>query len=169
MITKTQWDEYQAASYRDQQVLLKEYADLYPDGKTSVIVFDDIGAIKEVVTCPAYMAHAQGGGLNILEGSADQLKKYISDPLGSPALADRTLIPFTQNETQITADDTDELILSGIPDHVYIRFSDESPVDARAVPSGEDYIFTTPMQGVHTLILSSEIYLDTEVTVEGIA
>ena len=127
-------------------------------------VYNQQGRINSIYSGPNFEAQQQArGGLQVLPIAdyLDDVTAYISGGAVQPKAA----FPFVVSAGQITANGTDEAIISGIPSDVQVRWPD-GQVDT--VTDGE-VGFKVDLPGNYTFRFTAVPYLDKEVTIEAIA
>jgi len=127
-------------------------------------VYNQQGRINSIYSGPNFEAQQQArGGLQVLPIAdyLDDVTAYISDGAVQPKAA----FPFVVSAGQITANGTDEAIISGIPSDVQVRWPD-GQVDT--VTDGE-VGFKVDLPGNYTFRFTAVPYLDQEVTIEAVA
>jgi len=127
-------------------------------------VYNQQGHIDSIYSGPDFEAQQQArGGLQVLPIADDlnDVTAYISDGTVQPKAA----FPFVVSAGQITANGTDEAIISGIPEGVQVRWPDGQ---TDIVADGE-IRFSVDLTGTYTFQFSAVPYLDQEVTIEALA
>jgi hypothetical protein len=136
----------------------------------SYTIFDQLGVIKRVVDCPESMAHLQPeAGESILEGKANDVTQYVDT--STLEIKDKPALPIQVNKYQIQADEVDELIITGLPTTEPNGNTISSFVTVAGntyeVTDGE-FVFTTDVPGIYTIMCEALNYLTETITVEAV-
>ena len=127
-------------------------------------VYNQHGRIDSIYSGPDFEAQLQArGGLRVLPIADDlnDVTAYISGGAVQPKVA----FLFVVSTGQITANGTDESIISSIPEGVQVRWPDGQ---TDMVTDGE-IRFSVDLPGTYTFRFTAVPYLDKEVTIEAIA
>jgi len=124
------------------------------------------GKIDTVVTCSDFMATLQGGeGLECIElDSTQEADNSYVDIATQVVMAKQSMVLITTN-TSLTADGTDEAIISDIPAGVQVEWPDGQT----DIVTGGEISFSVDLPGTYTFRFTAVPYLDKEITVEAIA
>lgn len=126
-------------------------------------VYTANGQIDLVITCPPHLADLQGGpGIFVIELDDNQRAEthYVTD--GQVVEKQPLNLP---ESLQITADGTDEAVISNIPAGITVQWPD-GEIDE--VTDGE-VRFAVDLPGTYTLTFDAIPYLRQEVTIEAVA
>ena len=123
------------------------------------------GKIDTVVTCSDFMATLQGGeGLECIElDSTQEADNSYVDIATQVVMAKQSMVLITTN-TSLTADGTDEAIISDIPAGVQVEWPDGQT----DIVTGGEISFSVDLPGTYTFRFTAVPYLDKEVTIEAI-
>ena len=127
-------------------------------------VYDSSGSITQTMTCAPRVALLQDfEPCFIVEvpNEVDDATHWISDD--APILQLKLMLITTN--TPLTANGTDETVISGIPEGVQVRWPDGQ---TDMVNDGE-IRFSVDLPGTYTFRFTAVPYLDKEVTIEAIA
>jgi len=124
------------------------------------------GKIDTVVTCSDFMATLQGGeGLECIElDSTQEADNSYVDIATQVVMAKQSMVLITTN-TSLTADGTDEAIISDIPAGVQVEWPDGQT----DIVTGGEISFSVDLPGTYTFKFTAVPHLDKEITVEAIA
>jgi len=127
-------------------------------------VYNQQGRIDSIYSGPDFEAQQQAqGGLEVvpIADDLDDVTAYVSGGAVQPKAA----FPFVVSTGQITANGTDESIISSIPEGVQVRWPDGQ---TDIVNDGE-IRFSVDLPGFYTFKFTAVPYLDQEITIEAIA
>jgi len=127
-------------------------------------VYNQQGRIDSIYSGPDFEAQQQAqGGLEVvpIADDLDDVTAYVSGGAVQPKAA----FPFVVSTGQITANGTDESIISNIPEGVQVRWPDGQ---TDIVNDGE-IRFSVDLAGTYTFRFTAVPYLDKEITIEAIA
>ena len=127
-------------------------------------VYDQQGRIDSIYSGPDFEAQLQPqDGLEVLPIADDlnDVTAYISGGAVQPKVA----FPFVVTTGQITANGTDEVIISGIPSGVQVQWPDGQT----DIVMDDEISFSVDLPGTYTFRFTAVPYLDKEITVEAIA
>jgi len=122
------------------------------------------GAIKNIMYCDEVgVTYEEDTGLAVLE--ADESVNMATHYIASGVVNKKQLFGFTVSVSQITANGTDEAIISNIPAGAQVEWPDRQ---TDIVNDGE-IRFSVDLPGTYTFRLTAVPYLDQEVVIEAIA
>ena len=132
--------------------------------KRWAIYKSNTGQIDRVYSGPEYEALIQpqvGEQVVVILGAEDDASSYVE----AGQVKARQSMLLTISSTQITANGTDEAIISGIPAGVQVQWPDGQ---TDIVMDGE-INFSVDLPGNYTLTFTAVPYLDQEVVIEAVA
>jgi hypothetical protein len=127
-------------------------------------IYDANGRIDRVFSGPDSVAPTQAQGdeqaISIDDSQTDE-NAYVANG----AIVDKAAFSLTINKTEITANGTDEAVISGIPEGVQVEWPDGQT----DIVTGGEIRFSVDLPGTYTFQFTAIPYLDKEVTIEAIA
>ena len=126
------------------------------------------GKIDTVITCPERMVALQGGvDLTVIEllDNQESHNSYVdTSTLTVQAKIDFVFVT-SPTTFSITANGTDEAVISGIPEGVQVEWPDGQT----DIVTGGEISFSVDLPGTYAFRFTAVPYLDKEITVEAIA
>jgi len=130
-----------------------------------VVYQSETGKILRYGGCPGSVIEAQAGvGEGVLaafEGCADQTHYVTFNP---SRVEGKITLSLIVSATQITANGTDEAIISNIPAGVQVQWPDGQT----DIVTGGEIRFSVDLPGTYTFRFTAVPYLDQEIIVEAI-
>ena len=128
------------------------------------VIYNHVGAILRVVTCPDSMALMQvkeGEFRLASQESVNADDSWVSDGV----LTAKSSFPFLPNHIEIVANLEDTAVISNVPAGSVINWFD----GVTEISDGADIEFSVDLPGKYWLSISSTPYLIKEIIIEAIA
>ena len=115
--------------------------------------------IAELVSCNDESQLVAEEGHAYLEAVSNDMSQYVNDG----AIVDKPLLSVIVDKPTITADGSDVVTITGIPEGATVRWN-----DMEMIADGNDIEFMTDIVGEHKLRITLWPYKDAEVTIHAI-
>jgi len=128
-------------------------------------LYSSEGEIELTITCPESLVALQGNaGLSMIDlaFSQDGVNSYVDN--STFTVKPKDTMPLVATNSPLTADGTDEVIISGIPAGAQVEWPDGQT----DIVTGGEIGFSVDLAGTYTFQFTAVPYLNQEIIVEAI-